>query len=332
MARSGWTMNLLMPGDRFVAETLQLRTERTFRRAGILRNVIARQPHRVRLAAETSGELDGRHPDCDGSFKMIKDLACAIFALGTMLACSSVLLSQDSRPSGAAQDEKARTASHIPDLSGIWTVPGREGFSGRGTDKAGGVSMTSWGEKKYKAARPPFGEKQTFVETNDPVQKYCDPPGVTRLYNYPWQFTILQAPDSVYMLFEFSRVWRSIAMNQEHPKDTDSTWMGDSVGRYEGDTLVIDTIGISDKTWLDNAGHPHSDALHLVERLRRADHDTLELALTFDDPKAYTKSWTEQLQLKLSSSPMEETLCSVSEMEAFQRKVMDPTTTPPSRK
>jgi hypothetical protein len=284
------------------------------------------------VAAEACGELKVWHPVSDGSFKMKKRLAGAALALGTMLGCSSVLLAQEVRPSGAAQDEAARTAGHPPDLSGIWTVTGREGFRGPGTNNPGNVSMTTWAEKKYDAARPPFGDKQTFVKTNDPVQKYCDPPGVTRLYNYPWQFTILQAPDTAYMLFEFSRVWRSIAMNREHPKDPDSTWMGDSVGRYEGDALVIDTIGFNDKTWLDNAGRPHSDALHLVERFRRADHDTLELALTIDDPKAYTKSWTEQLQFKLSSSPMEETLCSVSEMEAFQRKVMDPTTTPPPRK
>jgi hypothetical protein len=68
--------------------------------------------------------------------------------------------------------------------------------------------------------------------------------------------------------------------------------MGYSVGRWEGDTLVVDTIGLNDKTWLDNVGHPHSDALHVVERIRRVDHDTLQVTFTIEDPKAYTSPWT----------------------------------------
>jgi hypothetical protein len=222
----------------------------------------------------------------------------------------------------------AQTAPKTPDLSGIWTVQGRQQFGARGRNKPDSIPMTPWAEAKYKAARPPFGENETMYKTNDPVQKYCDPAGLTRLYNYPWEFTILQTPDTVYILFEFSRVWRSVAMNRDHPKDPDLTWLGDSVGHYEGNTLVIDTVGFNDKTWLDNAGHPHSEALHVVERLRRADANTLELALTVDDPKAYTRPWTESLHFASSKSPMGETLCSVSEMEAFQKRVIEPTNTP----
>jgi hypothetical protein len=68
--------------------------------------------------------------------------------------------------------------------------------------------------------------------------------------------------------------------------------MGYSIGKYEGNTLVVDTTDMNDKTWIDTLGHPHSDALHLVERFRRPSHDTLEIAFTFDDPKTYTKPWT----------------------------------------
>ena len=81
---------------------------------------------------------------------------------------------------------------------------------------------------------------------------------------------------------------------REHPKDLEQTYMGHSIGRYEGDTLVIDTIGFNDKTWLDPMGLPHSDALHVVERISRTDHDTLQVDYTLDDPKAYTKPWTAQ--------------------------------------
>jgi hypothetical protein len=262
---------------------------------------------------------------------MRKRLTRLTVALVAIQAFRPLLAQTDVQP-GTPKAQGAQNATRVPDLSGFWTIGGREQIGPQGSNKPNDVPMTAWGEAKYEAARPPFGDKQTFLNTTDPVQRYCDPPGVTRLYNYPWQFTILQTPDVVYILFEFTRVWRSVAMDRDHPKDPDSTWMGDSIGRYEGDTLVIDTIGFNDKSWLDNAGHPHSDALHLVERLRRVEHNTLEVDLTFDDPKAYTRSWTGKLHVKLSSSPMEETLCSTSEMEAFQKKVIEPTTIPPPSK
>jgi hypothetical protein len=100
------------------------------------------------------------------------------------------------------------------------------------------------------------------------------------------------------------------------------------VGRYEGGALVIDTIGFNDKTWLDMVGHPHSDSLHTVERIRRLSHDSLEMQLTIDDPKTYTKPFTATRVWKLSSFPMGETMCSVSEVQSFQKNIMDRTVSP----
>ena len=188
------------------------------------------------------------------------------------------------------------------------------------------------GAARYNAARPPSDRKPPSRAINDPVQLYCDPPGIPRIYPYPWEFTVLQTKDVVYMLFEFTRTWRSIAMDRDHPKDPDQTWLGDSSGHYEGDTLVIDTIGFNDKTWLDQTGNPHSDSSHLIERIRLADHDTLEVGLTADDPKAYTKPITGKRMFKRTNSPMGETICSVSEMHSFQKEIMDPTTTHPAPK
>jgi hypothetical protein len=258
--------------------------------------------------------------------------------LAAMLLVSSVLPAQSDTRSGASDAPKAQTSTGVPDLSGLWTPQfGRD----QGLDswdasdprgkKPEELPLTPWGLAKLKAARPPFGVNQTFQDSTDPVQKYCDTPGVTRLYLYPWQFTVIQGPKIVYLLYEFSRVWRSIAIDRDHPKDPDTTWLGDSVGRYESDTLVVDTVGFNDKTWLDHVGHPHSDALHLVERFRRVNHDTLELAVTFDDPKAYTRTWSSKKLFQLSSSPMGETLCSVSEMEAFHEHVIEPTNLPSSK-
>jgi hypothetical protein len=120
-------------------------------------------------------------------------------------------------------------------------------------------------------------------------------------------------------------------MDRDHPKDPDNNWMGDSIGKYEGDTFVIDTIGFNDKTWLDQTGHPHSDALHVIERFRRPDREKLELTVTIDDPKAYTKLYTGTKMYGLADTPMGETLCAYSEMKEFQDKVIDKTQTPPSK-
>jgi hypothetical protein len=240
---------------------------------------------------------------------------------------------------GSGVTPKVKPGGRVPDLSGMWgprerskTGADEARLTWDPSDPAGrkpeDAPMTPWARERFEKAHPPFGVNETFEAINDPVQIYCDPAGVSRIYFYPWQFTFVQTPDTVYILYEFSRVWRSVSMNKPHPKDPDPTWLGDSVGRYEGDSLVVDTVGFNDKTWLDHVGHPHSEELHLVERFRRVDHNTLELTVRVEDPKAYTKVLTGRKLFDLSSSPMGETICSASEMQSFQKEVIEPTTTP----
>jgi hypothetical protein len=95
------------------------------------------------------------------------------------------------------------------------------------------------------------------------------------------------------ILFEPFIDYRQIFTDgRKHPVDPQPTWMGYSVGKWEGDTLVVDTTGFNDRTWLDDGGHPHSDALHVTERFRRIDFGHMELGITIDDPKMYTKPWS----------------------------------------
>ena len=252
-----------------------------------------------------------------------------------VLLCASMAFAQTAAHPEEATTPKTRVPAHAPDLSGIWLIAAGES-SWDPSDERGlkpeQMAMTPWAREKLKAARPPFGANETFENTNDPVQKYCDPPGLTRLYSYPWQFTIVQTPGAVYLLYEYFHTWRVVQMNQSHAKDPDSTWLGDSVGKYEGDTLVIDTVAFNDKSWLDQVGHPHSAALHTVERLRRVDHDTLQLELTIDDPKAYTKVLTSKRLFKSSSFPLGETMCSLSEVESFQQNIINRTNPPQPKK
>lgn len=251
-----------------------------------------------------------------------------------LLCCGTAVHAQTNPPQETSKLPAPQHSANVPDLSGNWAI--RPGATSWDPSDPGGknperLPMTPWALERLRAAKPPFGANQSF-EPNDPHQRFCDPPGPLRMYSYPWQFTIVQTPAQVYMLFEYLHVWRGITMNRPHPKDVDSTWLGDSVGHYEGDALVIDTIGYNDKTWLDMVGHPHSDQLHTIERLRRLDHNTLELELTIEDPKAYTQSFTSKKSFQLSAFPMGETMCSLSEDQSFQKNIMDRTVSAPPAK
>jgi hypothetical protein len=120
-------------------------------------------------------------------------------------------------------------------------------------------------------------------------------------------------------------------MNRKHSDDPDPTWYGESVGWFEnGETLVVDSVGFNDKTWLDMIGRPHSEQLHLIERFKRVDKDHLQLDVTFDDPGAYTKSWTGQKIFNASKTPFGRYMwaCTVSSNQQFDDAVSKKTVTP----
>jgi hypothetical protein len=158
--------------------------------------------------------------------------------------------------------------------------------------------MQAWAATRYKDAKPSYGPHAS-ANSQDPIVS-CSPPGVPRIMLVPFPMQIVQTSGEVIMLFEYDHYVRHIDTGRRgHPTDLNPSWMGDSIGRWENDTLVVDTTGLNDKSWLDQVGHPHSDALHVVERIARVDHDTLQDDVTIDDPKAYTKTWTGRLVFKL---------------------------------
>ena len=155
-----------------------------------------------------------------------------------------------------------------------------------------------WAEAKFKELQ---SDKEHRDPDNgpDPTER-CIPPGIPRTMLQPFPFEIVYAKDRVIMIFEYQSLIRQIFTDgRGHPADLDPTYMGNAIGHFEGDALVIDTIGFNDSTWLDPMGLPHSGQLHVTERLRRVDHDTLVDDYTIDDPKAYTKPWTAQKTFKL---------------------------------
>ena len=132
---------------------------------------------------------------------------------------------------------------------------------------------------------------------------YCLPEGVPRVFAMPPPFEIVQAPGRIYMFFQSLQnpLPRYIYTDgRAHPEGYPITAMGHSIGRWDGDTLVVDTVSIDDVTWMDDKGTPHSDALHVVERIRRVAQDTLEIEFRFEDPKAFTKPWIAKKVYKLT--------------------------------
>ena len=196
--------------------------------------------------------------------------------------------------------------TQAPDLSGVWSM--RSSAATRYLSYAFSGDeppMTAWAQERFKATKPSFGPR-AVEDSNDPVNPTtvnatgCFPPGVPRIYLHPFPMEIIQTPGRVIMFFEFSHFVRQILTDgRPHNTDLGATWMGDSIGAWEGDTLVVDTTGFNDKTWIDRAGHPHSDALHVVERIRRTERNTLQNDITITDPKAYTRPWGGSIRFEL---------------------------------
>jgi hypothetical protein len=115
---------------------------------------------------------------------------------------------------------------------------------------------------------------------------------------FPMQ--IIQTPKEVIELFEYDHIVRHIFIDgRKHPADVKPSYNGHSIGHWEGDTLVVDTIGLNGKNWLDRVGHPESAQMHILERIYRVDDKTLQVDLNFDDAKSYTKQWTAQIRFLL---------------------------------
>ena len=182
-------------------------------------------------------------------------------------------------PAVFAQTANPSKSAVAPDLTGVWLV---DHFQPALFPKGTTPPFTPWGAEQFKKAD---------TSVNDP-NLACLPHGIPRLMYVPLPIEIFQVPGRVLMYVEAGNQLRQIHLDRGHREDIGPTYNGDSIGKWEGDVLVVDTVGFNDITWLDHAGLPHSEDLHVVERIRRVDHNTLVDDFTIEDPKAYTKSWT----------------------------------------
>jgi len=231
-----------------------------------------------------------------------------------LLACAGVLLivasvsrvTTSQTPSAPAPaDAPPRTALGQPDLQGIWQamntaawdiqdhsaqrfpeLPARFSIpAGLGIVEGNDIPYQPWAlEQKRKN----FANRLTA----DP-EANCYMPGVPRITYMPHPFQIFQFPDRVVILYEYLHVTREIFTDgSQHPDIPVEFWMGDSRGRWDGNSLVVDVTLFTDRTWLDRAGNFHSGALHVVERYTRTGPDHLQYEATIEDPKTFTRPWT----------------------------------------
>ena len=194
-----------------------------------------------------------------------------------------------------------RTPDGKPDLQGVWQVlntaawdiqdhPARPGVpAGQGVVEGNDIPYQSWAAAK---------KKENFENrlTADPVTK-CYLPGVPRITYMPYPFQIFQTADSTLIIYEYVHAVRMIYTDRPHLPGHIDFWLGESRGRWDEDTLVVDSVDFNDETWLDGAGNFHSDALHVVERYRRTGPDHIAYEVTIEDPKVFTRPWKMSMSL-----------------------------------
>ena len=207
--------------------------------------------------------------------------------------------------SGAARAQAPRAQDGRPDLSGIWRSAS-DRYLANLAGGGGQVPFQPWAAALYK-------ERQASKGRGSPVDR-CLPrgiPGSMLVRDRPWK--LVQTPGAIIILFDESLHYRQIVTDDRgFPTDAVPTWLGYSVGAWDRDALMVETTGFNEETWLDDGGHPHSEALRVTERFRRRNAGTMDIAITIDDPKAYTKPWTTTVRFeRVSKADLGEHVCAV---------------------
>src|SRR5438128_6559692 len=212
-------------------------------------------------------------------------------------------VSMSAQTKAPAKSTVPHTSNGKPDLTGVWqggsTVRGNwddanggTGVGGSGRNPAAPVTLSSNDRPVGREGAPyqPWAAKKVLEAFNrrgiDDPTALCLPAGLPRtvmLGLFPQQF--IQTPKQVVILYEYMNVFRVIPLNVKHPDDLIPAYMGNSVGHWDGDTIVVDVIGFNDKTWLSGTGTFHSDELHITERFTRVDKDRINYDVTMEDPK-----------------------------------------------
>ncbi len=236
-------------------------------------------------------------------------LPAALLLCGTAVAQwvnvpkGSIPRTPDGKPNLAAPAPKLPDGK--PDLSGVWEPNGNKYVRDIAADlKPGDVPFQPWAKALYE-------QRIDGSHSREDPDANCLPQGVPKINAAPAPWRIVQTPGYIVIVYEAFNLWRQVFLDGRRPApDPNPTWMGYSTGKWEGDTLVVDTTGFNGKAWLDQLGKPSTEALHVIERFRRKDFGHMEIQITIDDPKAYTRPWnvTEDARL-LPDSELLEFIC-----------------------
>ena len=180
----------------------------------------------------------------------------------------------------------ARTSYGKPDLSGVWNVDNKYVRDLAVDFPAGYVPFQGW-------AKTLFDQRKDGSHSFEDNAAHCLPPGTPRINAAPFPWKLIQQPDYILIIYENFNMWRQIFLDgRVLDPDAVPAWFGYSTGKWEGDTLVVDTRGFNGKAWIDQLGKPATESLHVTERFTRKDFGHMDIQVTIDDPKAYTKPWT----------------------------------------
>jgi len=219
----------------------------------------------------------------------------------TMTFGAAVIFWLTSSP--ATAQNLPRTADGKPNLNGIWQVLNTAAWDIQDhTGQLGippGQGVVENNEIPYQPqALTKKRENYSKRMTADPTESNCFLPGLPRATYMPYPFEVVQTPNYIAIRYEFAHALRTIpVIGSKHPEGIPPTWMGDSRGRWEGDTLVVDVTNFNDETWFDHAGNFHSDALHVVERYTMTNADHILYEATIEDPKVFTRPWKMSMPL-----------------------------------
>ena len=247
--------------------------------------------------------------------KLIVSAVCASFFIAAIVAGQGTALeAQKATKSKTPVRPTPRLPDGKVDFSGIWSADRNFIYDIHDALKKGEeLPLQPWAAKLAKER----------LSKDDP-EANCLPTGVPRQAPYPWR--IVQTPTHVFFMFEGNiHSYRQILLTRDkHPEDLNPTWYGDSIGKFEGDTLVVDTVGFNDRFWFDFAGHPHTEKLHVIERYRRPDSTHLEYETTVDDPGAYTRPFTLYGRSTLQTGELMEYICNENNVDVQHILGKDP--------
>ena len=252
--------------------------------------------------------------------KALRLLIVAVFVMNTSIAAQwlkhptpDIPRTADGKPDMSAPTP--RQSNGKPVLAGLWRpAPGIVGDMTRGMKSGDVVPFQPWAETLFK-------ERRANDSRDDPTAS-CVVGGVPRSDFVGYPFKILERPEMVVIMYEAVHSYRQIFTDgRTLPTDPNPAWFGYSVGRWDGDTLVVDVAGFNDRTRLDVARHPHSEAMRIQERFHRRDVGHLDVTITIDDPVMYTKPFTVKVtELLLPDSDVLETVCNENEKDAAHIK------------